>query len=72
MMFAFQTFAFSDVNKQREQISRICILFCAVAVLSFFFQFLQVCVTILAYNVSLKSRQAEPVHGLNVSGICLC
>lgn len=54
MMFAFQTFAFSDVHKQREQISRICILFCTVAVLSLFFQFLQVCVTILANNVSLR------------------
>lgn len=53
-MFAFQTFAISDMNKQREQINGICILFCAVALISFFSQFLQVCITVSAYNVSLR------------------
>lgn len=47
-MFAFQTFAISDMHEQRKQINGICILFCAVAVISFFSQFLQVCVTILS------------------------
>lgn len=54
MMFAFQTFAINDMNKQREQINGICILFCAVAAMSFFSQFLQVCVTISVYNLSLR------------------
>ncbi|XP_054644373.1 bile salt export pump isoform X2 [Dunckerocampus dactyliophorus] len=35
------TFALSDVSEQREQINGICILFCVVAVTSFFSQFLQ-------------------------------
>lgn len=48
VMFAFQTFAISDMHEQRKQINGICILFCAVAVISFFSQFLQVCVTILS------------------------
>lgn len=51
-MFTFQTFAISDLHEQRKQINGICILFCAVAVISFFSQFLQVCV-ISACNVSL-------------------
>lgn len=54
MMFAFQTFGISDLNEQRKQINGICILFCAVAVISLFSQFLQVCVTISAYDVSLR------------------
>lgn len=45
MMLAFQTFGISDMNKQREQINGICILFCGVAVISFVSQFLQVCVS---------------------------
>ncbi|XP_044222563.1 bile salt export pump isoform X1 [Thunnus albacares] len=35
------TFGIRDVNEQREQINGICILFCIVAVISFFSQFLQ-------------------------------
>ncbi|XP_074515463.1 bile salt export pump isoform X1 [Sebastes fasciatus] len=35
------TFAIADLNEQREQINGICILFCVVAVTSFFTQFLQ-------------------------------
>ncbi|XP_071330134.1 bile salt export pump isoform X2 [Trachinotus anak] len=35
------TFAIQDLNKQREQISGICGLFCIVAVASFFTQFVQ-------------------------------
>nr|XP_046260734.1 bile salt export pump isoform X3 [Scatophagus argus] len=35
------TFAIGDVNEQREQINGICVLFCIVAVTSFFSQFLQ-------------------------------
>ncbi|XP_023261349.1 bile salt export pump-like [Seriola lalandi dorsalis] len=35
------TFAIRDVNEQREQINGICVLFCIVAVISFFSQFLQ-------------------------------
>ncbi|XP_042282782.1 bile salt export pump isoform X1 [Thunnus maccoyii] len=35
------TFGIRDVNEQREQIDGICILFCIVAVISFFSQFLQ-------------------------------
>uniref|UniRef100_A0A3Q2NQW7 ATP-binding cassette, sub-family B (MDR/TAP), member 11a n=1 Tax=Fundulus heteroclitus TaxID=8078 RepID=A0A3Q2NQW7_FUNHE len=35
------TFAIQDVNQQREEINGICILFCIVAVTSFFSQFLQ-------------------------------
>ncbi|XP_038576393.1 bile salt export pump isoform X1 [Micropterus salmoides] len=35
------TFAIRDLNKQREQINGICVLFCIVAVASFLFQFLQ-------------------------------
>lgn len=38
-----QTFAISDVTAQREQINGICVLFCIVAVVSFFSQFVQVC-----------------------------
>lgn len=38
-----QTFAISDVNTQREQINGICVLFCVVAVITFFSQFVQVC-----------------------------
>lgn len=38
-----QTFAISDVTTQREQINGICVLFCIVAVVSFFSQFVQVC-----------------------------
>lgn len=53
-MFVFQTFAITDMDKQRELINGTCILFCAVAVISFFSQFLQVCVTISAYNVPLS------------------
>ena len=45
-----QTFAIRDVNEQREQIDGICVLFCIVAVISFFSQFLQVCISILQYN----------------------
>lgn len=41
-----QTFAIRDLNKQREQINGICVLFCIVAVASFLFQFLQVCIRI--------------------------
>lgn len=41
-----QTFAIQDVNEQRKQIDGICVLFCIVAVVSFFSQFLQVCITI--------------------------
>lgn len=37
-----QTFAIPDLNEQREQIDGICLLFCIVAVASFFSQFLQV------------------------------
>uniref|UniRef100_A0AAQ5Z596 ATP-binding cassette, sub-family B (MDR/TAP), member 11a n=1 Tax=Amphiprion ocellaris TaxID=80972 RepID=A0AAQ5Z596_AMPOC len=36
-----KTFAIQDLNKQREQINGICVLFCIVAVISFFSQFLQ-------------------------------
>lgn len=50
----FQTFAISDLNEQREQINGICLLFCGVAVLSLFSQFLQVGVAISAQNVSLN------------------
>uniref|UniRef100_A0A671WRE3 ATP-binding cassette, sub-family B (MDR/TAP), member 11a n=1 Tax=Sparus aurata TaxID=8175 RepID=A0A671WRE3_SPAAU len=35
------TFAIPDLNEQREQINGICLLFCIVAVASFFSQFLQ-------------------------------
>ncbi|XP_054471765.1 bile salt export pump [Anoplopoma fimbria] len=35
------TFAITDLNEQRKQINGICILFCIVAVTSFFSQFLQ-------------------------------
>ncbi|CAL8268700.1 unnamed protein product [Lota lota] len=35
------TFAIRDLNQQREQIDGICILFCIVALVSFFSQFLQ-------------------------------
>ncbi|XP_030613516.1 bile salt export pump isoform X2 [Archocentrus centrarchus] len=35
------TFAIRDLNEQREQINAICVLFCIVAVASFFSQFLQ-------------------------------
>ncbi|XP_040058489.2 bile salt export pump [Gasterosteus aculeatus] len=35
------TFSISDLNEQRKQINGICILFCIVAVISFFAQFLQ-------------------------------
>ncbi|KAM9346838.1 bile salt export pump [Symphorus nematophorus] len=35
------TFAIRDLNEQREQIDGICVLFCIVAVTSFFSQFLQ-------------------------------
>uniref|UniRef100_A0A8C4ILY0 ATP-binding cassette, sub-family B (MDR/TAP), member 11a n=1 Tax=Dicentrarchus labrax TaxID=13489 RepID=A0A8C4ILY0_DICLA len=35
------TFAIPDLNEQREQINGICVLFCIVAVISFFSQFLQ-------------------------------
>ncbi|XP_036965462.1 bile salt export pump isoform X1 [Acanthopagrus latus] len=35
------TFAIPDLNEQREQIDGICLLFCIVAVASFFSQFLQ-------------------------------
>uniref|UniRef100_A0A3B5MPP8 ATP-binding cassette, sub-family B (MDR/TAP), member 11a n=1 Tax=Xiphophorus couchianus TaxID=32473 RepID=A0A3B5MPP8_9TELE len=35
------TFAVQDLNQQREEINGICILFCIVAVISFFSQFLQ-------------------------------
>ncbi|XP_068184496.1 bile salt export pump [Antennarius striatus] len=35
------TFAIADLNKQREQINGICVLFCIVALASFFSQFLQ-------------------------------
>ncbi|KAM7407487.1 hypothetical protein PAMA_003286 [Pampus argenteus] len=35
------TFAIRDLNEQREQINGICVLFCIVAVISFFSQFLQ-------------------------------
>ncbi|TNN64431.1 Bile salt export pump [Liparis tanakae] len=35
------TFSISDLNEQRKEINGICILFCIVAVASFFFQFLQ-------------------------------
>ncbi|XP_041858135.1 bile salt export pump [Melanotaenia boesemani] len=35
------TFAIRDLNEQREQINGICVLFCIVAVTSFFSQFLQ-------------------------------
>lgn len=37
-----QTFAIRDVSEQKEQINGICVLFCIVAVISFFSQFLQV------------------------------
>lgn len=40
-----QTFAIRDLNEQRDQINGICVLFCVVAVISFFSQFLQVCIT---------------------------
>ena len=73
MTFAFQTFSISDMNKQREQINGICILFCAVAVLSFFSQFLQVCVTISAYNMSLRfPDKLSLCTALNIPGICIC
>uniref|UniRef100_A0A3Q1EJ24 ATP-binding cassette, sub-family B (MDR/TAP), member 11a n=1 Tax=Acanthochromis polyacanthus TaxID=80966 RepID=A0A3Q1EJ24_9TELE len=35
------TFAIQDLNEQRNQINGICVLFCIVAVISFFSQFLQ-------------------------------
>ncbi|XP_029348794.1 bile salt export pump [Echeneis naucrates] len=35
------TFGIRDLDKQREQINGICVLFCVVAVISFFSQFLQ-------------------------------
>ncbi|XP_016524173.1 bile salt export pump [Poecilia formosa] len=35
------TFAIQDLNQQRKEINGICILFCIVAVISFFSQFLQ-------------------------------
>uniref|UniRef100_UPI003AAEE747 bile salt export pump n=1 Tax=Centroberyx gerrardi TaxID=166262 RepID=UPI003AAEE747 len=35
------TFAISDLNEQKKQINGICVLFCVVAVISFFSQFLQ-------------------------------
>ncbi|XP_033990128.1 bile salt export pump [Trematomus bernacchii] len=35
------TFSIADLNQQREQINGICVLFCIVAVASFFSQFLQ-------------------------------
>ncbi|XP_056287817.1 bile salt export pump isoform X2 [Pseudoliparis swirei] len=35
------TFSISDLNEQRKEINGICILFCILAVTSFFFQFLQ-------------------------------
>ncbi|XP_061579536.1 bile salt export pump [Cololabis saira] len=35
------TFAIPDLNEQREQINGICVLFCIVAVTSFFSQFMQ-------------------------------
>ncbi|KAK5861234.1 hypothetical protein PBY51_022647 [Eleginops maclovinus] len=35
------TFSITDLNQQREQINAICVLFCIVAVASFFSQFLQ-------------------------------
>ncbi|XP_075968054.1 bile salt export pump [Anarhichas minor] len=35
------TFAISDLNEQTKQINEMCILFCIVAVISFFSQFLQ-------------------------------
>ncbi|XP_037343978.2 bile salt export pump [Pungitius pungitius] len=35
------TFGISDLNEQRKQINGICILFCIVAVITFFAQFLQ-------------------------------
>ncbi|GLD67556.1 bile salt export pump [Lates japonicus] len=35
------TFAIRDLNEQREQINGICVLFCIVAVISFFSQFFQ-------------------------------
>lgn len=42
----FQTFAISDLNEQRKQINGICVLFVLVAVISFFSQFLQVCIRV--------------------------
>uniref|UniRef100_A0A3Q3RNS9 Bile salt export pump-like n=1 Tax=Mastacembelus armatus TaxID=205130 RepID=A0A3Q3RNS9_9TELE len=35
------TFGISDLNKQRQQINGICVLFCIVAIISFISQFLQ-------------------------------
>ena len=42
-----QTFAIRDVDEQKEQINGICVLFCIVAVTSFFSQFLQVGIFLL-------------------------
>lgn len=42
----FQTFAIRDLDEQREQINGICVLFILVAVISFFSQFLQVCIRV--------------------------
>lgn len=47
-----QTFAIRDVTEQRRQINGTCVLFCIVAVISFFSQFLQVCISILQHSSS--------------------
>lgn len=40
-----QTFSIQDLTQQKREINGICILFCVLAVISFFSQFLQVCIT---------------------------